>query len=116
VSLAANEVPAILQFAAELAHSAAQGGKLRFHSRPNLLRNAFELGWIEKWIADGFLTKPPDYRQEWAALYRMSLERGIGIEFDDLTKAVEQRLEQALGKRAAPPRSAPGDPVEDPWG
>jgi hypothetical protein len=111
-----TELPAILQLAANLLHETPAGSTLVFRSRPNTFRNAFEKGWIIGWIADGFKTKPREHREEWAHLHKMKIERGISIRVDDLTKAVEERLEQALGLRAVPLRSAPGDPIEEPWG
>lgn len=111
------ELPAILQFATEILRGVPREGKIVFHSRRNTFRNAFECRWILDWIADGFKSKPAEYRYEWAVLHSIIKERGITVCACELLKDVEHRLEEAFRIHDGKPRRifAPGDPFEMPW-
>jgi hypothetical protein len=118
VALQDNETLALLHFATERIGALLPSTDVTFCCLPNKLRNPFDLGWIEKWIKDGFRKKPDEHRMEWRAFYKFYSDRKVDVAFEDLPPKIEKILLQSYrdhlrgGPESGP---APGDAFEDPW-
>jgi hypothetical protein len=108
-----TEPEAILVFASEAVNASAEA-TLTFHCKPNVLRNAFEQGWIEGWALDGFVAKPEKHRERWAHLYGLLKQKNICLKFEDFPPLGMHLLTHRI-INVRLDRIAPGDPVEDPW-